>query len=86
VFFRGHVQGVGFRWSTETIASRYPITGYVENMRDGSVHLVAEGMRHTVSSFIQSVLSAQGGTISDHSVAWQPATGEFHGFTIRRHP
>ena len=37
------VQGVGFRYSTVTQARRLGLTGYVRNLPEGSVEVVAEG-------------------------------------------
>ena len=42
VIFRGRVQGVGFRATTASIARRHPVVGYVKNMPDGAVELIAE--------------------------------------------
>ncbi len=39
----GMVQGVGFRYSTLMRARRLGLRGYVRNMPDGSVEVVAEG-------------------------------------------
>ena len=39
----GMVQGVGFRYATLTRARRLGLRGYVRNMSDGSVEVVAEG-------------------------------------------
>jgi acylphosphatase len=39
----GLVQGVGFRYSTLRLAARLGLTGYVMNLPDGSVEVVAEG-------------------------------------------
>ena len=39
----GHVQGVFFRYTTRKVARRLGLTGYVKNMRDGSVYIEAEG-------------------------------------------
>jgi len=41
----GVVQGVGFRYFTRFHAKRLGLTGFVENVFDGSVHIVAEGER-----------------------------------------
>ena len=37
ILFSGHVQGVGFRWTTERIASQLPLRGFVRNLPDGRV-------------------------------------------------
>ena len=42
-WFEGHVQGVGFRYQTVGVAKGFDVTGYVQNMVDGRVHLYAEG-------------------------------------------
>ena len=39
----GHVQGVFFRYTTRKVARRLGLTGYVKNMRDGSVYIESEG-------------------------------------------
>ena len=50
VLFSGRVQGVGFRWTVNRLARRYPVTGFVRNLRDGRVELVISG---TVDSLDQ---------------------------------
>lgn len=39
----GTVQCVGFRWSNQTIARQRGLTGWVENMDDGSVTMEIQG-------------------------------------------
>lgn len=51
----GIVQGVGFRYYTYRIAKRYGIKGYVKNMPDGSVEIVAEGDEEKLERFLQEV-------------------------------
>jgi len=83
VVFRGMVQGVGFRYTTRSIASGYAVTGYVENEPDGSVEVVAEGRREEVEAFIEEVSRRMGHYIRDRQVEWGPARGEFDDFSIR---
>jgi acylphosphatase len=40
---RGRVQGVGFRWFVMREGSRLHLGGYVRNLPDGSVEVVAQG-------------------------------------------
>ncbi len=56
ISFRGHVQGVGFRYTVLRLAQPYPtITGYVRNMPDGSVELFAQGPPHELEAFINDI-------------------------------
>ena len=43
VFFSGHVQGVGFRYSVLQVAREFDVAGQVCNLMDGRVQLEAEG-------------------------------------------
>ena len=43
IIFHGRVQGVGFRYTTHRIARGFPVTGFVRNLTDGTVELVACG-------------------------------------------
>lgn len=53
LFISGMVQGVFFRDSARQAAQSMEITGYVRNLRDGRVEVVAEGERDAVGKFVQ---------------------------------
>jgi len=50
---RGRVQGVGYRNFAKNTAERLDIKGFVENMRDGSVFIMAEGEKNILENFIE---------------------------------
>jgi acylphosphatase len=77
------VQGVGFRYTTRTIAHRYAVSGCVRNQPDGRVELVVEGESHELDEFLSEVRERFLGNIRDEKADVQPATGEFTGFAIR---
>ena len=52
-FFKGRVQGVGFRYRAQNAASLYSVTGWVKNLYDGSVEMEAQGA--SVVTFPQSM-------------------------------
>ena len=55
VFFKGNVQGVGFRWSVKQVAKGFEVTGWVKNLPDGRVELQASGEETEVRAFIQAI-------------------------------
>jgi acylphosphatase len=84
VYYSGRVQGVGFRYTTRTIAHRYHVCGCVRNLPDGGVELIAEGQPRELDDFLGGVRERFFGNIRDERCDVQPATGEFTGFDIRR--
>ena len=83
VNYSGRVQGVGFRYTTKTVATGFELTGIVRNLPDGRVELVAEGARDELEAFRQAIRdSGLEGFIRDEQVNWTTATGEFRGFEI----
>ena len=46
--FCGTVQGVGFRWTTQTLARQAGVTGWVHNEDDGTVTAELQGTGHAI--------------------------------------
>lgn len=82
-YFRGMVQGVGFRYTTRRIAARYEVTGYVQNLPDGRVLLVAEGSSAELDRLINAVRAEMESYIDDIEINSRPATGQYQGFDVR---
>jgi acylphosphatase len=84
VWYAGRVQGVGFRMSAEDAARPYDVVGWVKNLRDGRVELVAEGEDRVLKQFLDDI---RGGPMKNFiqrvDIDWLPATGEFREFEIR---
>ncbi|MGK0238530.1 MAG: acylphosphatase [Candidatus Pelagisphaera sp.] len=55
--FAGHVQGVGFRYSTRQVASGFEVTGYVKNLADGRVEVEMEGAEIECRRFLKEIES-----------------------------
>ena len=53
LFISGTVQGVFFRDSAKQVAQSIGITGYVRNLQDGRVELVAEGEKDSIDILVQ---------------------------------
>lgn len=77
IHYSGRVQGVGFRHTTATLARGHAVAGYVQNLSDGRVKLVAEGEAEAVQGFVDAVQEAMGGNIADVASTRSVGTGEF---------
>ncbi|MFH0962751.1 MAG: acylphosphatase [Planctomycetota bacterium] len=82
VTFRGTVQGVGFRYTACEVAEGFEVAGYVKNMRDGSVEMVAEGEKEELLSFRGAILDRMGGYVRGQEEEWGLAKGEFAEFRV----
>lgn len=83
-FFSGRVQGVGFRYAAARAARAFPaLSGWVRNLDDGRVELVAEGDRADLAALLKAIQRDMSGYIRRTDAAWEPATGEFDGFGVR---
>jgi acylphosphatase len=52
IFVTGRVQGVFFRQSTRVIAIKNNVNGWVRNLDDGRVEIVAEGETQNIDNFV----------------------------------
>lgn len=83
VFFRGHVQGVGFRMTTRRLAAGRDVAGYVRNLDDGRVELVVDGPAAEIDRLLDAIRQAFGPKIHDVSSAEVSRAEPFEGFSIR---
>jgi acylphosphatase len=81
---RGEVQGVGFRWAVQRQAGQLGLTGYAENLPDGSVRVEAEGdpdRLDQLESFLHQ--GPRWAEVQAVDAERAPATGEFRRFEAR---
>lgn len=83
VTYAGRVQGVGFRYSVRSIASHLPVVGYVKNLANGSVELVAQGKNSAVENLLRSVAKQFEGNIRSAPQSLIEDAEEFASFEIR---
>jgi len=81
--YTGTVQGVGFRYTTCRLAAGFAVTGYVRNLPDGAVELVAEGDGGEVDRFCAAVAAEMGGLIRQARERTGEAAGAFDDFSVR---
>jgi acylphosphatase len=82
--FQGRVQGVGFRATARDIASRHPVTGWVQNQPDGGVTLELQGDAPAVDTYLNDLRATMGRLITTEHTAMMPIDPHERGFQIRR--
>ncbi|MFH1858118.1 MAG: acylphosphatase [Candidatus Omnitrophota bacterium] len=83
VFYSGRVQGVGFRFTAEHIALSLQLVGWVKNLTDGRVEVVAEGEETKLVHFLEKMKNGpMKPYIRGVEVDWQAAKGEFDDFGV----
>ncbi len=55
LLFSGTVQGVGFRYTSQMLARRWNLSGWVRNLRDGRVEMFVEGEIEAIRGFLQDL-------------------------------
>jgi acylphosphatase len=83
VIYHGRVQGVFFRATSREIARRFAVTGYVRNLRDGTVELEAEGTREQVEAFLSAVADHFRGNIERAEISEITPVGSEGSFEVR---
>jgi acylphosphatase len=82
VQYRGRVQGVGFRYTAQFLAEGVAVAGYVRNLPNGDVELLAEGSAEDVDRFLGAVAQQMAEYVVETTVQEQEPSG-LKGFRIR---
>jgi acylphosphatase len=86
---QGYVQGVGFRWSTMSLARTLNLVGVAENLPNGDVLVIAEGPEAACQKVLDWLHGAgprtvrRPGRVEFVDARWGPAVGGFRSFTCR---
>jgi acylphosphatase len=80
----GRVQGVGFRYFTLQTAQEYHLTGWVRNLRDGRVEVMAEGDHKDLNQLLVQLRKGPiSADVNDIHYEFDEAQGEFETFRVR---
>ncbi|MCZ7644321.1 MAG: acylphosphatase [Planctomycetota bacterium] len=79
----GRVQGVGMRMTVASLAPRYHLVGWVRNLPDGRVELLAEGPEAQLDAFLARLHEVMPGYIRQLQETRGNAQGGLGRFEIR---
>ncbi|MDP3740998.1 MAG: acylphosphatase [bacterium] len=80
----GWVQGVFFRDEAVKFARQYKVTGWIKNLPDGSVEILAQGEKENLEKFL--VWARQGppaAEVDTFDIQWREPTDSFTSFEIK---
>ena len=84
VFVTGRVQGVFFRQSTRVMAIKNNVNGWVRNLDDGRVEIVAEGEESNVNTLANWCKTGPANSrVDEFELSEENSTGEFENFEVR---
>jgi len=82
---RGRVQRVGYREHVYNETFERNISGYVMNLKNGEVEIVAEGSEKDLREFINEInIIRRPIAVKSFTIRWEEATGEYADFEIIR--
>ncbi|HME53535.1 MAG TPA: acylphosphatase [Candidatus Lokiarchaeia archaeon] len=82
-FVDGNVQGVGFRWNTQHVADRLHLAGFVSNLDDGRVEVIAEGKKEALDKLLAWLSHGpRGATVSSVDHEFSDGDDGINGFSI----
>ena len=80
----GRVQAVAYRAYVEVSATELKVTGYIRNLPDGTVEVVARGDPTTLKEFVEYL--HEGSLLSEVetvAVEWESIKSNYDDFSIR---
>ncbi len=85
IIVAGLVQGVGYRWFAARCARELGLSGFVRNLREGTVEVEAEGERAAVEELLHRLrIGPRAARVTDLRITWRetsspgpPAASEF---------
>lgn len=81
IFFSGKVQGVFMRARTKELADNFGTTGWIKNLPDGRVELLAEGTKENLENLLKQLKPKF--AITKTEIQWPDDDNQFKEFTIR---
>ena len=84
IFVTGRVQGVFFRQSTRVMAIKNNVNGWVRNLGDGRVEIVAEGQESNIDALADWCKTGPANSrVDEFELVDEDFTGEFENFEVR---
>jgi acylphosphatase len=83
ILISGQVQGVFFRSNTIHVANELGVRGWIKNLPNGMVEVVAEGNKQKLDRLIEFCREGpEGAKVENIEIKWEKPKNEFEGFDV----
>ena len=82
IIFAGRVQGVGFRFTAHRMANRHQLTGFVRNLPNGTVEILAQGRPEDIDDCIGDMKEAFAGYMRETRIEETTCDPQYADFRI----
>ena len=82
ILYSGTVQGVGFRYTALGYASELKLKGWVKNLPDGGVEIMAQGPKTSIENFCKKLDAHFEGYIKNKTINYFDIISTFPTFQI----
>ena len=83
VYYSGKVQGVGFRFTAEHLAKAMGISGWVENLKNGKVEIIAQAEEEVLKDYLKKIHDHFSPYIKDFEIKWLEFDEYLRDFEIK---
>ncbi len=84
IFVTGRVQGVFFRQSTRVMAIKNNVNGWIRNLDDGRVEIVAQGKERDIDNLTNWCRTGPANSrVDEFELKIESITEEFENFEVR---
>ena len=84
IFVTGRVQGVFFRQSARVMAIKNNVNGWVRNLDDGRVEIIAEGEKQNIDNLVTWCKTGPANSrVDEFELLNENFTGKFENFEVR---
>ena len=84
IFVTGRVQGVFFRQSTRVMAIKNNVNGWVRNLDDGRVEIIAEGEKQNIGNLVNWCKTGPANSrVDEFELSEENVTDDFENFEVR---
>lgn len=73
---------MGFRFTAESLALELNVTGWVKNLRDGRVEIIAEAETENLERFLVRIKESFSSYINNVDIEHSDASGKFKEFKV----